>query len=158
MSALSFIVLLLGGVSQILDLSAVVLCAMIIFVVYAELKYSAFLVYAVTLTLAFVIIPNKAIGVEYTIFAIYPVLKLLFEKTGKIVGAILKLIYILASSLTLTLLLRYVFMSQDVWYIDLVFGIGLVACCILFDIALTRFKLYYHYKLRRQLKIDRFFH
>ena len=141
-----------------MDLSAVVLCAMLIFVVHAELKYNAILVYAVTATLAFVIIPNKAIGVEYAIFAIYPILKPFFEKAGRIVGAFIKLSYILVSSATLTLLLRYVFMSQDVWYIDLAFGIGLVICCILFDIALTRFKLYYHYKLRRQLKIDKFFH
>lgn len=158
MSALSIVVLLLGGISQILDLTAVVACAIIIFIVHAELKYSALLVYATTSLLAFLLLGLPTIATEYLIFAIYPVLKPLFEKTGKIFGSIIKYAFMIISSATLTLLFRFVFMTGDVWYIDLAFGVGLAICYVIFDIALARFNVYYRYKLRHQLRIDRFFH
>ncbi len=158
MSALGAVALLLGGITRILDLTAVVICAMIIFVVFAELKYSAIIVYAVTAVLAFILPIEKTIAVEYLIFAIYPVLKPLFEKAGKLFGTIIKLAFMIISSLALALIFRFVFLMVDVWYIDLIFGVGLVACYFLFDIALTRFDIYYRYKLRHQLRIDRFFH
>ncbi len=158
MAAVSFIVLLLGGASQVLDLTAVVVCAMIIFVVHTELRYSSLLTYAVAATLAFLILPNKEIAVEYLIFAVYPILKPIFEKAGKFFGKILKIAFMVASSAALTLLFRYVFMTGDVWYIDVAFGVTLVACYMFFDIALTRFDVYYRFKLRHQLRIDRFFH
>lgn len=157
MSALGVVTLLLGGITRILDLTAVVICAIVIFVVFSELRYSALIVYAVTAVLAFVLPIEKTIAVEYLIFAIYPVLKPLFEKAGKLFGTVIKLVFMIISSVSLVLIFRFVFMMVDMWYIDLIFGIGLVACYFLFDIALTRFNVYYRYKLRHQLRIDRFF-
>jgi len=157
MSALGAVSLLLGGITRVLDLTAVVICAILIFVVFSELKYQALIVYFVTATLAFVLPIEKTVAVEYLIFAIYPILKPLFEKAGKIFGTIIKLAFMISSSLALVLIFRFVFMMVDIWYIDLAFGIGLVLAYFLFDIALTRFKLYYFYKLRKQLRIDRFF-
>ena len=85
MTALSIIILLLGGITRVLDITTVVICAIIIFVIYEELKYGALLVYFATVLLAFALLPNKEIGIEYAIFAIYPIVKPLFEKTGKII-------------------------------------------------------------------------
>ncbi|MBO5439211.1 MAG: hypothetical protein J6A53_00980 [Clostridia bacterium] len=158
MSALGAIALLLGGITRVLDLTAVVIGAMIIFVVFTELKYSALAVYAVTALLAFILPIEKTVAVEYLIFAIYPILKPLFERAGRVFGLAIKLIFMIISSASLVLIFRFVFMMVDLWYIDLIFAIGLVACYFLFDVALTRFKLYYQFKLRHQLKIDRFFH
>ena len=158
MSAISIVVLLLGGISQILDLTAVVACAIIIFIVHAELKYSSLLVYFAVSLLAFLLLGTPNIVIEYIIFAIYPILKPIFERAGKIFGAIIKYAFMIISSATLMLLFRYVFMTGDVWYIDLIFGIGLAVCYAIFDVALSRFKVYYRYKLRHQLKIDKFFH
>ena len=157
MVAISIVILLLGGVTQVLDLTAVVACAMIIFVVFEELKYSALLVYGATAVLTFFLLAKKEVAVEYVIFAIYPVLKPLFEKAGKVFVTLIKLFFMAAMSVGMTLLFRYVFMSADVWYIDLIFCVGLIVCYYIFDIALNRFKLYYHCKLRHQLRIDRFF-
>lgn len=158
MSALGAVVLLLGGITQVLDLTAVVICTIIIFVVFSELKYNAIIVYAVTGLLAFVLPINIAVAIEYLIFAIYPVLKPLFEKAGKVLSVIIKLIFMVISSASLVLIFRFVLGMVDVWYIDIAFGIGLVAVYYLFDVALTRFNIYYCNKLRHQLRIDRFFH
>ncbi len=157
MSALSVVVLLLGGASQILDLTAAVITAMIIFVVHAELKNTAWLVYAATSLIALFLLGNIQIAIEYIIFAAYPILKPIFEKAGKLFGNIIKYIFMALSSISLTLLFRYVFLLGNVWYWDVAFCVGLFVCYILFDIALGRFKIYYFYKLRAQLKLNRFF-
>lgn len=157
MSALGAVALLLGGITRVLDLTAVVIGAMIIYVVYAELKYSAIVVYFVTAILAFIMPIEKTVAVEYLIFAIYPVIKPLFEKTGKVISVILKLVFMTASSVSLVLIFRFVFLMVDMWYFDLAFGVGLVLVYFIFDIALKRFDLYYRYKLRHQLRIDKFF-
>ena len=62
MIAVSIIILLLGGITQVVDLTAVVICAMIVFVVQEELKHSSLLVYAATAILAFTLLPRKEIG------------------------------------------------------------------------------------------------
>ena len=70
MSAVSIVILLLGGITKILDITTVVICAMIIYVVFAELKYGALFVYFATALLTFALLPNKDVGIEYLIFAI----------------------------------------------------------------------------------------
>ena len=157
MVAVSTVVLLLGGIMQIVDLTAVVICAMIVFVVYEELKYSALFVYFATALLVFTLLAKKEIGVEYVIFSIYPIVKPIFEKAGKVLSTLIKIIFMTVMSVSLTLLFRYVFLTGDMWYVDMFFCIGLIVCYFLFDVALTRFKPYYHFNLRQKLRIDRFF-
>lgn len=157
MVAMSIIILLLGGITQVVDLTAVVICAMIIFVVHEELKYNSLLVYVATAVLTFTLLSRKEIGVEYVIFAIYPIIKPIFEKTGKFLSTLIKIIFMTSMSVSLTLLFRYVFLTGDMWYMDLIFCVGLIGCYFLFDIALTRFKPYYHFRLRRKLRLDKFF-
>ncbi|MBR2024508.1 MAG: hypothetical protein IKA02_01725 [Clostridia bacterium] len=157
MSAVSIVILLLGGITKILDITTVVICAMIIYVVFAELKYGALFVYFATALLTFALLPNKDVGIEYLIFAIYPIVKPLFEKTGKILSVIIKIVFMILMSATLTLLFRYIFYPGELWYIDAAFFVGLTVCYYLFDISLTRFNKYYYFILRQKLKIDRFF-
>ena len=157
MTAISIVILLLGGITRVLDITTVVICAIIIFAIFEEIKYGALFVYFATAVLVFALLPNKDIGIEYVIFAIYPIIKPLFEKTGKTLCNILKITFMTTMSVVLTLLFRYVFYSGDMWYIDVAFCIGLTICYYLFDISLNRFKPYYHFVLRHKLKIDRFF-
>lgn len=157
MTALSIIILLLGGITRVLDITTVVICAIIIFVIYEELKYGALLVYFATALLAFILLPNKEIGVEYAIFAVYPIIKPLFEKTGKIMSIIIKILFMTIMSVSLTLLFRYIVYPGDMWYVDAAFCVGLIACYYLFDVSLNRFRPYYYFVLRKKLKIDRFF-
>ena len=157
MAALGSIALLLGGITRVLDLTAIIICAMIIFVVYAELGHMGWLVYGVIGMLSFALPIDKTIAVEYIVFAIYPLIKPFFDRIPPIIRVIVKLAFMVASSGAIVLIFRFVFMIKDLWYIDLIFSIGLVAIYFLFDIALTRFNFYYRYKLRSQLRIDKFF-
>ena len=157
MSALSVVILLMGGFTRVLDLTAVIFCIIINYVVFSELKLTVLFVYGATSILAFLLLPDKSVAVEYVIFAIYPLLKPLIEKTGKAPALIIKLILMSASSVALTLLLRFVFLLGDIITIEIIFAVALTVCYFIVDVLLTRFDLYYRYKLRAQLKIDRFF-
>ena len=157
MSALSIVMLLLGTITRVLDLTAVIFCLIINYIVFSELKFNVLLVYGVTLILAFLLLPDRSVAVEYAIFALYPLLKPLIEKTGKVLSLVIKLLLMAASSVTLTLLLRFVFLLGDMITVEIIFAVALTVCYFIVDVMLTRFDLYYRYKLRRQLKIDRFF-
>jgi hypothetical protein len=76
----------------------------------AELKNTAWLVYATTSLIALFLLGNIQIAIEYIIFAAYPILKPIFEKAGKLFGNIIKYIFMALSSISLTLLFRYVFL------------------------------------------------
>lgn len=156
-SALSIVFLLLGSLLDVFDITMVVIASALLMVVYEEMRYKAFFVYAITLTLALLICPNKLIAIEYAIFAIYPILRPLTNMLGKVFSVILRLLYSLLASSGISLLIHYVFMPlEPLWFVICYFVVNVVIF-ILFDICLKRFSTYYYFKLRKQLRIDRFF-
>lgn len=158
MSALSVVFLFFGGLTGMLELTGVVISSIIIFVVYEELKYSAFGVYLVTAVIAFFIpFVGTTIAFEYLIFAIYPILKPLFDRLPRGAREVVKLLFMSASFVGLTLLLHFVLGMPEVWYINVIFCVSGIAIYYLFDIALFRFTTYYRLVLRRKLGVDKFF-
>lgn len=157
MAALGTVVLLLGGITRVLDLTAVMVATALVYVAYEEARYYSILVYFVIGGLAFLLPIEISVAVEFLIFGIYPVVKSLLEKLPRVVCWILKSIFMTASFVGLTLLLQFVLGYPEVWYINLIFCVAGILMYVLFDVALTRFSRYYQGKLRRQLRIDRFF-
>ncbi len=157
MSALGAVVLLLGGITRVLDLTAVMVATALVYVAFEETKYFSILVYGVIGGLAFLLPIEISVAVEFLIFGIYPVVKALLERLPKIVAWIFKAIFMSASFVGLTLLLQFVLGYPEVWYINLIFCLAGIIMYVIFDIALTRFDRYYQGKLRRQLRIDKFF-
>ncbi len=156
-SALGIVALFLGGITRILDLSAVIIATALMLIAFEELKFYALAIYFVTGLLAFILPIDTSVAVEYLLFAIYPVFKPYIERLPKVIAFIIKVLYMSLAFVGLTLLLQFVLGSPDVWYINLIFCVGGVISFILVDVLLSRLSLYYKYKLRRQLKIDRFF-
>ena len=155
--ALGVVSLLLGGITKVLDLTAVIIATILMFIAYEELKAYALLVYAATAILAFVMPIDITVAIEYLIFAIYPVMKPQLEKLPKSLSWAIKLAYMTISFVGLTLLLQFVLGSPDVWYVNVLFCLGGIVIFIIVDVMLTRLALYYKYKLRHQLGIDRLF-
>ena len=82
--ALSVVLLWLGGLIQILDLSVAVLVSMLVVFAVIELrgKYP-YLIYAVTSVLSFLLLPVNSAAMTYVLFAgYYPIIKALLEKQG----------------------------------------------------------------------------
>ncbi len=156
-SALGVVALLLGGITRVLDLTAVIIATALIFVTFEEIRFYALSVYVVTGLLAFILPIDISVAIEYLIFAIYPILRFYIEKLPRVLAWVIKLIYMICAFVGLTLLLQFVLGSPEVWYINVIFCIGGVLAFILVDILLKRLSIYYRIKLRKQLRIDKFF-
>ena len=156
MSALSVVILLLGSLLDIFDITAVVLSSFLVLMAREEMGYRAIAIYVVTGAIAILVLPNKLIGIEYAIVVIYPIIKPLIDKQAASVKWMLKVVYDLAAALGIVLVMK-IFTPDSPWYWDVAFTVGFVLIFFLYDILLFRFVMYYRFKLRHQLKIDRFF-
>lgn len=156
MSALSIAILLLGSIIDVLDITAVMITALFLLIARHEMGAKALGIYFVTGLIALFVLPNKLISIEYFIIAVYPMLKPLFDKQSTIVKWLLKIIYILASALGLVLVMKF-FTPDSPLYWDAIFALCFVVIFFIYDILLFRFSMYYGFKLRNKLRIDKFF-
>lgn len=148
--ALSFVLLYLGTVTAVFDMSAAVLCGVITVFLAAEAgsRMSACAV-AVCAILSAALLPDKTVCVLYvTIGGIYPLIKPLAEKFGKIRMWALKLA---AAWVSIGLYVGsiYIFLPSETgrWLIPGAFVLG-TACFILYDVLLTRFYIIYIRRFR----------
>jgi len=159
MVALSVVLLFICSFIESLDLTAVLLSSICVFVVDEELRIKRALgVYLATGILAFLLLPSKLIAIEYLIYALYPVLKRQIGKTGRAVSIILKAIYIAAATAGDLLIIKFFFPaeieSRLLFILSAVLG---VIWIILYDLFYSRLSRLYHFRLRQQLRIDKFF-
>lgn len=155
-SALSIVILLLGSIVDVLDITAVMITAIFLLIARHEMGAKALGIYFVTGLIAFLVLPNKLISIEYAIIALYPMIKPVFDKQSAIVKWLLKLIYILASALGLVLVMK-IFTPDSPLYWDAIFALCYIVIFFLYDVLLFRFSMYYGFKLRNKLRIDKFF-
>ena len=159
--ALSTVLLLFGSVTQIMDLTMVALCSML--VTYSVIEIGGawpWLVWAVTSLLSLLLLPDKFGGVVYLIFGgYYPMAKLFIEKRTKLVyGYLIKLVYFNMVLSVILLCGKYILLMPDD---EISLGIAAYVICnptfILFDFALTRLITVYLIKFQKRfgLKIKK---
>ena len=154
MAALSVVALLLGTLTGVMDLTAVVLASLLVFIARQEIGYKAVAVYFVTLAISLPLMLVSAI--EYAIIAIYPVFKPTVDRCAPLTKWLLKIVYILSASAGIFCVSRFLVADAPL-YMDILLACGCVAIFFLYDILLHRFSLYYGFKLRHKLRLDRFF-
>ena len=159
MVALSVVLLFLCSFIEALDLTAVLLSSVCVFITDEELRLKRSLaVYLATGILAFLMLPSKLIAIEYFIFALYPVLKRQINKTGRAVSIILKGIYIVGATVGDLAIIKFFFPAEiEGQLLYILSAVVSVIWIILYDIFYTRLSRLYHFKLRQQLRIDKFF-
>lgn len=156
--ALSVVLLYIGSVTEILDLS---LCAVASLVaLFAHIEFGrryALTVYSAAVLLSLLILPNKFAALAYAFMALYSIIKSAIDHLGRIASWIVKLAYFNAGLIFGVLLAKYIFLLPDEGMIAMIslFALG-NAAFILFDIALSRLVLLYFFKLRTRLKIDKY--
>lgn len=156
-SALCFVVMYLASVTEVLDLSGMVLCSMIVIVAVIEIGgYYPWLIWLVAGTLCFIFIPKKDIALEFILFGgVYPMLKSYFEKLPTVFSWILKIVFFNAAFTGWFLLSSYII------GVDVGMTLGVVAYLaanfffILSDVAFTLMVSFYITKIRPRLKIGR---
>ena len=156
LAGLSLAVLYVGALSGIFDLCAVVVGALCTAFVVLEIGgIYPWLTAAVTGTLAVLLLPDKFVALEYVVLGgLYPIIKSFFERFGRILSWVLKLIYFNCALTVCVLLSMFVLQSQDFvsasWIV--IYAAGNVFF-VIYDIALTSFISVYVLRLRKRLKI-----
>ncbi|MCI8387808.1 MAG: hypothetical protein HFE63_05015 [Clostridiales bacterium] len=160
LSALGVVILLLGSIIEILDLTMVAIASMLVFLTVIEIGGGyPYLVWLVTGTLSLLLLPSKFAALLYMLFGgIYPILKAMFERLHYIVSWILKFSFFNSILTLLILLSNYVFHIPDT---ELGFhGMVYLLCngvFFLYDIAATQIVTLYLVKLRKMLGLKNFF-
>ncbi len=160
LSALGVVILLLGSVITVLDLTTVALASMLIMLAVIEIGGAyPYLIWFVTGILAVLLLPDKFGAVTYLCFGgVYPIFKAMFERLHYIVAWVLKFSFFNLTLILIVLFANYVFHIPDT---GLGFEIALFAVCnvafVCYDIASTQLITLYLIKLRRRLGLKNFF-
>jgi hypothetical protein len=160
MSALGVVILYVGSIITVLDLTTIAIASLLIFVAVIELGGAyPWLMWAVTGILAMLLLPSKEAAMIYLLFGgPYPIFKSMFERLHPIVSWVLKFSFFNTSLLLIVTAVVYIIHVPDTdlglgW---LVFAAG-NAVFLLYDVAATKLVTVYLVKLRRLLKLGDFF-
>ncbi|MBE6596612.1 MAG: hypothetical protein E7641_02980 [Ruminococcaceae bacterium] len=158
MSALGVLVLYLGSVIEVLDISMAVIASL--FVIFTVIEYGGaypWAVYIVTGILSAVLLPQKLPAAMYILFfGFYPIIKEKLEKLKK-----RPLCWVLKMIVFNICLFILIFLANKLIYIDaekyLVFEAIFVLLAnftfVIYDIALTRLISLYIFRLRKKFKL-----
>ena len=164
LAAFGVVILMLGSFIEALDLSAATIASLLVVVAVLEAKgFWPWLTYAVTATVALLLLPTKTAAIMYLFFGYYPIVKSKLEKLPKVFSYILKFIVFNVSLVAVFLVFELLFTGISV---ELVPGIGknityLIYCALgnvifmLYDILITRLVSLYIFKLRDRIGFGR---
>ena len=156
LSALGVVVVWLGSVIEVLDLSAVAIASFAIAFAHIELKgYYPYLIYVTTSALLLIIMLIKAATLMYVCFGgVYPTVKLFAERAVKPMCILIKGVSFVVLGALGALgmyLIGDPFLSMDTWYIV---GLGVLALVtlVVYDYALTVVISFYTFRLRKKIQ------
>lgn len=144
-AALSFVFLLLGNVTSLLDMCSVVLCGLVTVVLFCEVNLGYTVSSClVTLCLAFFIIPDKALVFLYFgVGAAYPLVKICTRKKKKVFSILIRAAVGAVSIAVYILLLRWL-MPDEVQGGFVYFGTALgIFAFVLYDFLIDKFLILY---------------
>ena len=155
LAALSFVFMMVGAVTNVLDLTAMMIASFcIVFAVIEIGEKWAWLIYGVCAVLSVLLLPSKSAALLYVLGGAYPIFKAWFEKYRAVIAWILKL------SLFNTLQLLFILLAQKVLGLS---GAGYEfvlteillgnVTFIVYDFALTVLLTAYLVRFRKRLRI-----
>ena len=156
LSALGVVVLYLGSLIEVLDISMAVIASL--FAVMAVIEYGGlapWAIYAATGILSVVLLPSKLPAVMYILFfGFYPIVKERIERIRRrIIGWILKEIVFNVCLVSLMLIARWFMLDPEGMFVFEVIFFGLAnVTFVIYDIALTRLISLYVYRIRTRFK------
>ena len=158
LSALGVVMLYLGSMVEVLDISMAVIASLIC--VFAVIEYGKgypWLIFTVTALLSLLLLPNKTPAAMYAVFfGFYPIIKEKLERLPRVISWVLKEIIFNVAFAVMAVLVMFVFAMGNI-EIDLPYIIGIVflgeLTFVLYDIAMTRLISLYIFKLRKRFRI-----
>lgn len=159
LSALGVVVLLLGSIITVLDLTAVALASILIMLAVIEIRGAyPYLIWLVTGVLSMLLLPDKFGALVYLVFGgIYPIFKAMYERLHPALSWILKFGTFNAMLAIMILIASYVMGLTET---GLAFTLPVFALCnftfFIYDIATTHLVTLYLVKLRKTLGLKNF--
>lgn len=156
LSALGVVILGIGSVISVMDISMAVIASL--FCIFAVIEYGGtapWLVFLVTGVLS-LLLPQKAPAVMYLLFfGYYPIIKEKLEKRPKAVAWVLKEVIFQIALVGMLLLYHFLFMATGTvpWTMYLVLAAIAEIVFPIYDFALTRLITLYIFRLRNRFKI-----
>ncbi len=158
--ALGVVLLYLGSIIEVLDLTMIAIASVFIFFAVIEMGDPyPYLIHLVTSFLALILLPSKFAAVMYLLFGgIYPILKAMFEKLHPLVSWVVKFSYFNTFVTALILVSRFVLHmeGEDVGFTVGFYGLANLTF-FLYDLAMTKLVTLYLVKLRRRLRVEKYF-
>ncbi len=163
LTAISVVIMLIGGFLEIFDMASAMLASFcIIFAVIEMGSGYAIGVYSSVSILSFLLLPAKTPALFFTsFFGLYPIVKSLSERTGKVASWIIKFLFFLASVSLTAFIYFKLFVSPDALNefskLIIPFILLLVCAFVFYDITLSYSITVYIRNLRKRLRIDKMF-
>ncbi|MBO5270296.1 MAG: hypothetical protein J6B77_05895 [Clostridia bacterium] len=160
LAALGVVLLYLGALVEVLDLSVGVLASLVC--VFATVEMGGawpWMVYAVVSILSLVLLPQKNPAVIFLLFGgYYPILKAYYERLRALPAWVLKLLHFNVALTAAFFLLKELFLAPDVaWMNGAIWAVIVYvagnATFLLYDFALTRLISAYLRVFREKLRI-----
>lgn len=160
LSALGVILLYLGALIEVIDLSMALLASLaVIILVIEQGGLYPWLIYAVTSVLSLLLVPNKSPAIVYALFmGFYPILKEKIEKiSSRLVRFIIKLAVFNASMVLMWFVAR-LFLGELTFGMPIAILLLLLnAIFVFYDYALSVMITAYLRVWRKKLRVDKFF-
>ncbi len=157
--AVSTLLLALGSLIEVLDLTAAVLASVLCIYAVIEIRGPyPWGIWLVTSTLSLLLLPQKTPAIFYAFFAgFYPILKEKFERLKRPLCLALKLITLHLCLALIYLVLQLFlpsFLESDTTklFYALLYA-ALLVCFFIYDLALTRLITFYLLRLRNRFRI-----
>lgn len=158
--ALGEVILALGALTGVADLSAVALTAFFVVYTVIEMKQGyAWSVWLVTAGLAWLLIPAKETALLYTALGYYPLVKRLAERLRRIPEWIVKIVWVGASGAAALAISHYLLTpeanNENRLRLPIIalFAVVALAAFIVYDILLTRLITIYLVRWRDRFRI-----
>ena len=154
LSALGVVMLYLGSMIEVVDISMAVIASLLC--VFAVIEYGGaypWLVFAVTSVISMLMLPNKTPAAMYVVFfGFYPILKEKLERKPKVISWIFKELIFNAALALMIVLVLFVFTMGEIkveTYLVVLLAVLAELMFVLYDIALTRLISLYLFRLRK---------
>ena len=159
LSALGVVLLFIGSLVEIVDISMAVIASLLCVVAVIEYGGGApWLVYAVTAILSLILLPQKTPAAMYALFfGYYPIIKEKLEMLNKALAWVLKEIIFnvaLAVMAVVSMILFTAYGAEPI-PVYIVFAMLAEIAFPLYDVALTRLISFYVYRLRDRFKFKK---
>lgn len=155
--ALAVIILYLGALIEVLDLSMGAIASLVIVLIVIEMGYSfAWVSYAAISVLSVILLPQKLPAIMFAAFmGFYPIIKSYVEKlNSSAIRWCLKLIVANAAFFAMFFIIKY-FMPDQLESDAMMLTLYVLAngAFVLYDYAVSKLITAYFYKLRERLRI-----